>query len=823
MASAGESSKQEDQTPDVLLARLINRLDLHEGAADFIQAYNAEQHKHGSDEDFFRKAESRALSRLPFSALDGKEELVKTALSEARQIYDDSLAHSPLTHCEDFREENALVTWSHRIEEALYEGVVVDAAVKELEGLMNPVQVRELRSICQSSSITHVVPGYPYRQLNSREGEIRLLVLLPNVDDTATIQCQLISCNKESKTYVALSYCWGKPDPGNSSTIELEGQPVKVTPNLLAALKRLRNKSTRMYLWVDALCINQDDIPERSEQVSQMKEIYQKAVYVVCFLGEEEDQSNLAMDFLLKFETQEDFISSLQELWSENSEPRMYALQALLRREYWKRVWIMQEIVLARKSYICCGEYAVSWTSFVWFFVPLSSSEISSSATTRMMYTAVKTTAKAWVIPLISLWHKNRYGLPVSSLDSLVQSRQRKATDLHDHVYGVIGFLDEWSPGVDYKTPVPLFYLAVALRFILEEGNLDILTMCKNFDPEFQGSKEEGVENIVREAKKALKKNRGVTEIDSRGEIFTIAVQAFDLIETKEYTIEKLPVKEATERLWTGVGLATLPSWAPRLNDTTISPSQYILLNPKRRTEDRASGGLPAEVNLVSEGKELLIKGLILDSIDCISEHISQPKVLPKSFQSLMASGKHLAKDLYEPIRKDWALWEKKTNKRHDWKVWEKKKDKAQPYNPYGGLDEQKVAYTATTLVGVQISDPITEKLSKDLVAYWSGWTENGIAFSNAQSIEDLTDITVCSSSHQFFITKKKYMGRGPSTMKKGDLVCVLYGGNVPFVLRPWAGKHFLIGECYVHGVMSGEAIAMRDAGELEEQQLILM
>ena len=59
----------------------------------------------------------------------------------------------------------------------------------------------------------------------------------------------------------------------------------------------------------------------------------------------------------------------------------------------------------------------------------------------------------------------------------------------------------------------------------------------------------------------------------------------------------------------------------------------------------------------------------------------------------------------------------------------------------------------------------------------------------------------------------------GPKVMEKGDVVCVLFGGKMPFVLRPWNdGKFLLVGECYVHGFMQGEALELLERGEIDEE-----
>jgi Heterokaryon incompatibility protein (HET) len=137
---------------------------------------------------------------------------------------------------------------------------------------------------------------YQYRPIESPD-QIRMLELLPGQDDDS-IQIRL---RHYSLSFLpqceALSYEWGSPT--RDYEIDCEGMSLKVTTNLLAALKRLRPtksfsgalKKGRLpwksrLLWIDALCINQDDISERSQQVKLMGEVYRKAKRVLVWIGE---------------------------------------------------------------------------------------------------------------------------------------------------------------------------------------------------------------------------------------------------------------------------------------------------------------------------------------------------------------------------------------------------------------------------------------------------------------------------------------------------------------------------------------------------------
>lgn len=102
--------------------------------------------------------------------------------------------------------------------------------------------------------------------------------------------------------YEALSYTWGSHV--KSDLITLGGTAFPVTSNLFAALRALRNEHADSILWIDAVCINQDDIFERSQEVLRMLRIYQRAERVVVWLGETSDDSTFAIDHLLSLVSQ---------------------------------------------------------------------------------------------------------------------------------------------------------------------------------------------------------------------------------------------------------------------------------------------------------------------------------------------------------------------------------------------------------------------------------------------------------------------------------------------------------------------------------------
>ncbi|KAF1828623.1 HET-domain-containing protein, partial [Decorospora gaudefroyi] len=166
------------------------------------------------------------------------------------------------------------------------------------------------------------------------EDRIRLLTLLPGLlNDPIYGELEHVSLSAKH-TYEALSYVWG--DASDTSSMILDRTLYPITKNLECALRYLRSKEAPRVLWVDAICINQDDQDEKSEQVPMMGEIYSRATKVYAWLGEADRQINCIFDILQ--DDLDDDILHEEFNW----------LRALYMRPYWRRVWIVQELVLAK-------------------------------------------------------------------------------------------------------------------------------------------------------------------------------------------------------------------------------------------------------------------------------------------------------------------------------------------------------------------------------------------------------------------------------------------------------------------------------------------
>ncbi|KAK1475439.1 HET domain-containing protein [Colletotrichum abscissum] len=219
---------------------------------------------------------------------------------------------------------------------------------------------------------------FQYEPLDLGIRSFRLLILYPGDDD---IRCDIFQAVLEPDDiipYEALSYAWGGID--RTETITASGKWLPVTERLFTALVHLRTNETRI-LWVDAICIDQDNIAERGHQVGQMAGIYRQAEQVLIWLGPGTPDTVLLMQGLRVLhhdsirQKSRDDIAWARTRWqclqmdkgfsalARDSFPR--GLLHMLQQAWFTRIWVLQEVSYARVASICCGDFSVPAYIFV--------------------------------------------------------------------------------------------------------------------------------------------------------------------------------------------------------------------------------------------------------------------------------------------------------------------------------------------------------------------------------------------------------------------------------------------------------------------------
>lgn len=166
---------------------------------------------------------------------------------------------------------------------------------------------------------------------------------------------------EEIVAYEALTWRWGDEDRGRYTIMIMkDGQLYKkrVSETLGLALKYLRLQTDRI-LWIDAICINQKDLEERSYQVSMMSLVYTGAKEVCVWLGEDDEKSRLAIRFI---QNEISPLKNFDTLCTDKQHAEKWrALLMLMQSAWFSRRWVVQEIALAQKAAVYCGPDKISW------------------------------------------------------------------------------------------------------------------------------------------------------------------------------------------------------------------------------------------------------------------------------------------------------------------------------------------------------------------------------------------------------------------------------------------------------------------------------
>jgi hypothetical protein len=334
---------------------------------------------------------------------------------------------------------------------------------------------------------------FQYHPLSTSEPEIRLLGLRGRIhscgDVGYTINCELFHVRvQELPRYRCLSYTWGSAsDPVHS--ILVNGQDFKVRENLWQALNRLQSENQGVLIWIDAIWINQEDNDERSEQVRMMRTIYQSADEVCVWLGLSQDDSHLAMNLLYDLHMcagDENLV--LRRFKQRSFSKDLDALAELYCRPYWSRIWITQELVLARSILVFCGKRCVAWDAINTFRKTLNKMSKKSEAW-RLFYkntddwslSALRDKSDGPL--LIDVTREDLRKNSLALFDTVCGQWPKKASDPRDLIYGLLGIVDERESEnieIDYSKPVAKVYTEFAKQVILDTECLDIVIEANN-------------------------------------------------------------------------------------------------------------------------------------------------------------------------------------------------------------------------------------------------------------------------------------------------------------------------------------------------------
>lgn len=346
------------------------------------------------------------------------------------------------------------------------------------------------------SSTSGTLGDKTYRYSTLGESEIRLIRLLPA--RMFRIKCEVFHApTTNPPKYIAISYAWG--DAGDTRRLELEGTEISVSASLYGALQALRKKNDIATVWVDALCIDQHNRGERTQQVQMMTKIYSRAESVAVWLGPEADRSSDSAEFLLRMTQHSGSPDKITKLLSsERNKNDIAATVSLFERDYWKRLWVVQEVFNARSVTVYCGSSKLPWdvyreASNVFqrhkgdldnYFPGNSQGRTYARASqNHFTYAQILTYQGPGSLPDVrALRHYEEESL----LEVMRVCRRKFSSDPKDKVFGILGLLTEdvrKDFPVDYSLSVKEIYTDVVDFLISTTGRFDVICEAIHYPP----------------------------------------------------------------------------------------------------------------------------------------------------------------------------------------------------------------------------------------------------------------------------------------------------------------------------------------------------
>ncbi|KAH7133333.1 heterokaryon incompatibility protein-domain-containing protein [Dactylonectria estremocensis] len=626
-----------------------------------------------------------------------------------------------------------------------------DLRAEETQGNQAPVPARIETSLSGNSAFEYS----PFEDNFS----VRILTLAPGTGDDALVGSLSVENLDVNPRYEAISYVWGTE--GRCAGILCNGRPLPLTTSIEGALRRLRHATQPRRLWADQICINQDDIAERSRQVSLMNSIYKGAEHVLVWLGPDDERvadDAVSMihhlrDVFADDELHESFRLAHSEELLQQDQSLWVPLSKLTKLPWFNRIWIVQEIGTRTSATLYWGSAEVDWDTLSHVADVLNQNYHYLRTRFSIFTPSIRYLRRRFVEPDEDddVEDENDINQNRSSfIHQLHRARHLRAKDPRDHVYAFLGHfsIQRGSKALaelkaDYSRPIEDIFYEVAARELTDGESLVLLSTCR--------------------AMPAGPKKKAMPSPD-------------------------------------------LPSWVP---DWRMAPL-HALASPS--TPHRASGYTQPKLWIDDSKRALKVCGVQFDEVARLSwslfgktfqfRHVN-PRRLPIQalWQDICRYRRFTLKQPYPTGGSAlFAFMQTLTNAC----------TVADLSRSYRNIPESEwladgAAYLVRALGDSSFVAQDVRELAPDGDAFrWSH------------------EATLVARYRKFGVTTSGLFFIGPEMMERGDVIVVLYGAKTPIALRrrPEGDGWTLVGECYVHGIMDGEVL---EDDELEEEEFTIL
>lgn len=593
--------------------------------------------------------------------------------------------------------------------------------------------------------------------------------------------------------YIALSYVWGNPEERHD--ILLNGYPFSITANLHRALQSLSNsieiRQRKLYIWADAICINQADPTERALEVKKMNLIYSSCLLTKAWLGSADHE------FLSDIDVIKELLESISNIDMRDFSKQMRrkhvtnvgAVDALttvgnslFTTPYWERTWIIQELLLPPLVVFCYGN-----ETFTGEEITRLCCILLRAWTTKKMPKddeAMRAAIIGLSLATLRLLHlrtsddyRNQHRPVLRSVDLVRLCRTAKATDARDKVFGLLGVL----PASMVK--------GIEVRYDSSCSIRDVFT------------------NLTK------------SYIEHDGDLRSLA------------RVCRRPSL-----------IPNLPSWSFDLETTPVTG---LTMHEVSHGEHQANLNLPKKKPSFSQNDRLLCcEGVFMDIVSSLvsvhtydlqlgigtsleSRSESQPESIlrtPSSFQNvdwkltvarvLLQDCKYELSDAPSVLDIPWS------------EPSEIKEDATPDDIPIYEFSEQNrkwSSYYSGTLLFAVFKQSLHDNADLDIGGKQlrEYFTSTETICSEPALFKDISeDLKAGLSGNRLAITRGGLLGTVPQYTELGDIIAVVSTCDMPIVLRP-NGKHYkFIGSCFVEGLMNGEGATAIAEGRVEMQPI---
>ncbi|MCJ1447425.1 MAG: hypothetical protein MMC23_007936 [Stictis urceolatum] len=579
--------------------------------------------------------------------------------------------------------------------------------------------------------------------------------------------------------YEALSYAWG--DTQSTKPILLDGFLVQVTDNLESALRQLRRGSQPVRLWVDAICINQKDLEEKQCQVRHMGKIYERAQRVIAWLGEAADGSDAAMDALASIgesayrlgfqagcdeaiaqkwsrinidkQVLEDVINDpLVELYHRlrgeagvNTPLVSLSVVQILNRSWWRRLWVIQEAVLACDLVFVCGNRQVAGDHFA--AVEGACQSLSRAFQLRRVLLGAVHATPAYDLNVIEFIAK---AVPLLRIRKAVRKKSSllgnmsladilhfvsvfgppfEATDPRDNIFAIMWMASdvhklEIRP--DYRATCQEVYVHTTMRLLLQ-GHLKVLAFCQ-FPHALRG-----LPTWVADWSRTL-----LAPLQPRDRFYKTG-HAQAAPSAHQYVLDFLQRGDDWTLRLAGAKLSNICSLAQTWNELNYIRRKYR--GNKYRLEKKSRRWFQN----------------LLTFVELSRDELPHRRNLCRADRSAIASAL---------VRTSCA--------------------------------DQEYVITTNTI----------ERMATNSISNYSAAILNDEPRQLSRLEQYLQAVQFISRNRRPFFTDSGQLGLGPSCVQIDDILVLVLGADMPYILREGEdGKYRLVGECYVDGIMDGQAL----------------